>query len=52
MIFRGGVARLDHASLRGDVTLALRPFIAYSSTDVAFQNVIDVDSRSAHARTG
>ncbi|MEZ4249960.1 MAG: hypothetical protein R3B99_17140 [Polyangiales bacterium] len=48
VIFRRGVARLDHASLRGDVS-PYGTFIAYSSTDVAFQNVIDVDSDQRNA---
>lgn len=43
VIFRRTVARMDHAALRGDVS-PFGGYIAYSSRDIVFQNVIDVDS--------
>lgn len=48
VVFRRCVVRLDHAPLSGQTN----PFgscVAYSSDDVVFQNVIDVDSNQAEA---
>ncbi len=43
VVIRRSVARTDHAALSGDVS-PYGTFIAYSSNDVVFQNVIDIDS--------